>query len=273
MSQERLRELTEQGLALIGEGKFEEALQAAIEASALAPADAEPQIQRGIALSSLGRAAEADDAFKRALTLSPYSAKAHFNYAVHRFHQDDLEAARRLAEEAVQLDPNHASARELASQLGASAPTPSKPQELPAMAPYVPEPQAAPTVAPAPGQTHLVDFIGKLGEGWSFIGWGLSILNFAAMSGYVRLVSKYQPKDMAGFDSSVAKMAQDGMTSVVILALLASWGLIVIYTVLDIVDRRGSWLWVLPIGLCSCFIGWMMLPLYLLANRLTGPRR
>ncbi len=277
MSQDRVRELTELGMSLLAEGKYAEALDAASEATALAPTDSEPHIQRGIALSSLQRGAEADDAFKRALVLSPYSAKAHFNFAVHRFHQGEFQAARELAEEALQLDPNHASARDLANQLRGEAEVPAPAPEatyaeIPAMAPPPSDP--VPTVqGSAAPQAHVVDFIGKLGAGWRVAGWLLSVLNFSACAGYFRLAAKYQPETMADFDSKVSMMAKDPLTQVVMLSLLASWFLIVLYSVLDIVDRKQSWLWLIPIAGCSCFLGWMLVPVYLLANRTPPSRR
>lgn len=271
MSIERARELSREALALLGEGRFEEALARAEQAVALAPHDAEAHIQRGIALSSLGRAEDAERAFQDAQTYSPYSAKARYNHAVHRFQQDDLQGALNLADEAVKLDPRHESARTLRDQLReamglipASDPKP-RPQEAPAPVPMQPLPPD-PGAPYAPGRHQLL-FVEKLGPVWRFVGWALAALNLASNTVYTRLVSANVPRDAGFMDESVMRAARDPNLQMAIIGMLGSWVAIFLFTAFDIADKRASWLWLLPISVCSCMLGWLLLPIYLLTVR------
>lgn len=270
MSIERARELCREALALLGEGRFEEALARAEQAVALAPHDAEAHIQRGIALSSLGRADEAERAFQEAEKYSPYSAKARYNHAVHRFQQDDLQGALQLAEEAVKLDPRHESARVLRDRLREALGL------IPASDP-LPRPQAAPEPSPmqplsqldspyGPGRHQLL-FVERMGPIWRSLGWMLAGLNLLSNTVYYRLVAANVPRDAGFMDESVMRAARDPNLQMAIIGMLGSWVAIFLFTAFDIADKRASWLWLLPISVCSCMLGWLLLPLYLLSVR------
>jgi hypothetical protein len=43
---------------------------------------------------------------------------------------------------------------------------------------------------------------------------------------------------------------------------------IVIWSIMDLIDRRGNFIWLIPNVICSCCgFGWITLPIYILAGR------
>ncbi|MCB5187713.1 tetratricopeptide repeat protein [Methylobacillus caricis] len=83
------------GVALEGQGKYEEAVQSYRKALAINPSISEMHFNLGSALSQLGRDEEAITSYRRAIAISPGLAVAHFNLAT-------LLQKRRLLDEAIQ---------------------------------------------------------------------------------------------------------------------------------------------------------------------------
>jgi hypothetical protein len=62
--------------------------------------------------------------------------------------------------------------------------------------------------------------------------------------------------------------SQSGMMLVSRIAGFASLIGILIWSIMDILDRRGNFVWLIPNIICSCCgFGWITLPIYILAGR------
>ena len=81
------------------------------------PADGEPYYQLGLCLQSMGRLAEAEDAFAKATWSRPWQAAAAYGLAQLRGRAGDLDGAIRWTEEALAADARHATAGTLRAAL------------------------------------------------------------------------------------------------------------------------------------------------------------
>ena len=93
------------GVALEGQGKFEEAVQSYRRALAINPAISEMHFNLGSVLSQLGRDDEAMTAYQRAIAISPGLAVAHFNLAALLQKKQLLEDAIKHYQQAVVIEP------------------------------------------------------------------------------------------------------------------------------------------------------------------------
>lgn len=93
------------GVALEGQGKFEEAVACYRKTLQIDPRLAEIHFNLGVALANLGKSDEAIASYKRAIALKPNLAVAHFNLGIALQSQGRLEEAIASYREAIQLEP------------------------------------------------------------------------------------------------------------------------------------------------------------------------
>lgn len=238
--------------------------------------NADEALIRGIALSSLGRIAEASDAFAEAIRRAPNSHKARFNAAVHEFNAGNLAGARELAAQAIAIDPAHGSTRELAIKIEEAA----KPPRLEA------DPEAGVTVDAIPSSAAMyarpaddeepLPWIRDLGPRWVMIGLIIAGLSFLTFLGITAMAlasgSGAAPRTISEAVDAGSKAAQS-LQRVPAYQLLSLFDLImrmasIGWTVLDLVRRRGNFLWLVAVVPLSCLsFVWIGLPIYILFGR------
>jgi tetratricopeptide (TPR) repeat protein len=279
---------TEQATAAIQAGNFSEALDFVDRAIAETPSDSELQVLKGICLAQLQRNDEATAAFRQAITLSPYNAKAYYNLAVHQYQLGNKTEALAMATEAANTDIKHGGARKLietinADLAGTNAPKSVEPNPMdPLSAPIssMPEPaerprpvEPAPTVNyPRPGyggnaNDHSLAFVEKMGPGWLALGWLTVLLNLGYLAITVLLLMKFFPQGTTDQAAMQAEIQKDPLAMPGNILFLGGWMGAIVWTILDLVDRRGNFLWLLPQVLCSCCVGFITTPLYILVGR------
>ncbi len=254
---DRYAKAVEQATEALNSGRFEDALNEARGVLVLEPDHADATLLQAIALSQLGRTEEASAAFVRSVTLAPASAKARYNAAVHEFNAGNRDVALRLTNDALIIEPNHASAKDLQSRI-------TKDGSYPKL-----ETPGVQVVAPrGPG------FIDKLGQGWIAIGFTLSFVNAAASLGQTAMMSGSkayqelqvsQPKELSELIAKVSAITQE-VPALVPLGMLDYFLRIVllVFLVLDLNHRRGNYVWLVPLILAGCCgFSWVILPLYL----------
>lgn len=177
-----------------------------------------------------------------------------------------------MAMEAARLEPNNAGARDLILRIESES----------GMAPSgVPDPSGVPTPYASPQESyvrpgyepplHSIKFVENMGGGWLTIAWVLAVIDLGILAfsimAFVPLFGKFQG-DPKGMQLAMQHAIPIGVTIVSWVGKLGMLG----WLIVDIMDRRGNWLWVLPQVLCGfCGCGFLTLPIYLLAGR-TPPK-
>jgi len=110
---ERASALVQQGLQLIIQGRFLEALEAEEEALKLSPRDPNAHSYRGSALLQLGRANEALASYDQVLRLVPNAAVAHYNRANALNRLKRYDEALLSLKQAIKLQPKYTDALSL----------------------------------------------------------------------------------------------------------------------------------------------------------------
>lgn len=273
---EQVRAFLNQATEQISAGKFEEALAFLEQALVLDSNEAEGHILRGVCLANLGRNQEATTAFRQAVGLAPTNPKALYNLALHLQNQGQSEEAKGLAEAALQRDPNHEGARELLRRVApttfAAPPTPG----------YGPTP---PPSAPSPaghyyregyddrGPTHTLGWVENLGASWSMIGWAVVVIG-AVLSVYGLVVSwPLMNEIFANMNNpekvqEIVQKFQGGGGGVMTFLSYGSMAGAWIWMIIDIIDRRSSWLWLIPMMICCCCgFPWASMGIYMASGR------
>jgi len=254
---DRYAKAVEQATDALNAGRFEDALNEGLGVLALEPDHADAILLQAIALSQLGRAQEASAAFVRAVTLAPSSAKARYNAAVHEYNIGNRDVALRLTNDALIIEPGHASAKDLQNRITGDGSYPKL---------------EAPTVAPtAPAG---IGFISKLGGVWIGIGFFLSIANAATYLSQSAMMSgskAYQDLQNSPMKDPGEMMAKLTAITQEVPALVPLGSLdfvlrlvLLVYMVLDLNHRRGNYVWLVPLILAGCCgFSWAILPMYL----------
>ncbi|MFZ4507996.1 MAG: tetratricopeptide repeat protein [Fimbriimonas sp.] len=295
MSEEQSKSFVDQATQSIQAGQFAQALEFLEQAVALTPNDSEAYVLQGICLSQLGRADDATSAFRKAITVSPYNAKAYFNLAVHQYQIGDKVEALAMAEEAAKIDVKHANARALIEKIrsdsepkpaqAASAYNPADPLSAPqgSIPPRTERPAPGPSAPSAPGQPYTprggyeaapaggITFIQNMGPSWVLIGWVLALMSLVALglslSQMAPLISAAASGNSAQIETLSKQMQQNSNPLVQVLSYGSLFG-ILLWTIMDLIDRKGNFVWLIPQVLCSCCgFGWLILPIYILAGR------
>lgn len=298
MAQEQVQQFIDQATQSIQGQRFSEALELLDQAIAIEPDNADATLLRAICLSQTGQPVAANDLFGRAISLAPTSAKAHFNFAVHLYAQGMKREALQEARAALELDPQHASARDLSTRIEAefqqpvqgeyTAPPNNAAPGAPGGLPPQPFANQPPAVQPQQyyqqgyeaGPVHTIGFVEKLGKNWTLIGWGLAAIS---LLGLIFSILLYMPifqmamatagsnpnaNPAANQEQMVHQVRQSAFYIPAMMTFYGSWLLIVAYTIIDIIDRRGHFVWLLlqvPCTCCGC--GFISMPLYMLLGR------
>lgn len=297
MSEEQAKQFLEQATQSLQSGQFQQALDLIDQSIALKDGDSEAHVLRGIALSQLSQPDQATEAFRKAIMQGPYNVKAYFNLAVHYFALGQKAEALEMAHSAVRIDPKHAGARDLIIRIegetqAANAfqpPTTPDPSRIgdplappveggaPAPGPSAPYQQPVPPGGyTRPGYetsgTQSLQFVANMGKTWDAIGWGLIITSLVVLVASVALFFPIYA-EMFRNPENIQQMSTMGMgggaLSMVlqIVSWLASLGSLV-WMILELTNRRGNWLWLLPYILCCCCgFHWVVMGIYLLAGR------
>ncbi len=120
------------------------------------------------------------------------------------------------------------------------------------------------------GPEHSIPFVENLGKAWVGIGWGLAALS---LMGFIVGIIMFMGAFNAGLANDPQQMTQwmEGQNGLMWLSRIGGFGSllgILIWTIMDIIDRRGNFVWLIPNIVCSCCgFGWLTLPIYILAGR------
>ena len=140
-------------------------------------------------------------------------------------------------------------------------PAPGAPS--PAQNPYYKFPGAEPA--------HSLPFIETMGGVWTGIGWFLVIFDLAMFAAALAIFFPIMSEAMAGSGNPAQLQARiEAMPAATVLQIggWASKLLIIGYSILDIIDRRGNFIWLIPNVICTCCsFGWLTMPIYMLAGR------
>lgn len=285
-------QMIEQATQAVQSARYEDALALLDRALASDPDSSEICVLRGVSLSRLGRTDEATQAFETAISLAPHAARSYYNFAVHLYPIDKVRALE-MAREAVRLQRDHGAAADLVARLeretGAlhepppistpfSSPAGDQPQVPPESAPGGESAFSAPPTAgyyrgsyqDAEQPLHSIRFIEKMGFGWDIVGWLLTLLEAGSFVYSILEVPKIWAQVSNGmnpnnpFGSGQQVLGNPVLTSITLLIT----GLIMLWLILDISDRRGNWTWLVPFFLaCCCGTHWIVTAIYLFSGR------
>lgn len=270
MAEDQARQFIEQATQSLQGGQFNQALDLAEQAVAQSPDNPEAHLLRAIALSQSNQPQAATEAFGKAISLAPSSSKAYFNFAVHLYGLGQKAEALNAAQKASELDPAHAGARDLVGRIESesgltASQTPSAEAEYP---------RAVEGIRPGYDQPagHSIQWVEKMGPAWTGIAWlfaltSLLLLTYSVVVVFPVMFQHFGEKDPAVLQSAL----KDAMGPLAAVLSVLGWveklsGLA--WLMIDLADRRGQWLWVVPQVLCGCAgFNFLILPLYILAGR------
>lgn len=120
------------------------------------------------------------------------------------------------------------------------------------------------------GPEHTIPFVENLGKAWVGIGWLCAFGSLVAMVSYVIIVvSMVQTGNFN--DPTALEAAMKNQSGLMLLTQVSYYGSllgILVWSIMDIIDRRGNFIWLIPNIICSCCaFGWLTLPIYILAGR------
>lgn len=260
----------------IQSGQFNEALEMANQAIMLDSSNAEAYLLRAIAQSQTNQPEAATQSFMESIRLAPESPKAHFNLAVHYYQQGKKDLALESAKGAINADPNHPGARDLVQrieqELGLTqTQIPGNTAENPYATPNAAYMRNQGTAANYSSNEHSVAFVENMGAKWVTLGWGLiasSIVLFIismAMQGSMLMQMFSDPEGFNRTSSAMGMSASSIFMSIVSMILKVC---ILTWTALDIADRRGNWVWMVPQVLCCCCgLEFIPMAIYIAAGR------
>lgn len=231
-------ELLEQAQKEIDLKNFGVALEHIDKAIDIAPNESNAYVLKGIVMSQTDREYDAQSAFEKAIETDAQNALAFANYAMHLYQSRSRDKALVMAEAALQIDPENSTAQEIQSLLKES------------------EPIMADRILTADGdvlvEEHRIRMIKRLGTiKWTKIGWAIFALALAVITatGYMTLsiINEHKSMSKGELDIKVLLNAVEQAygywyTLLRILDPLARAGALA-WTVLDIMDRKRSWLW------------------------------
>jgi len=265
MSDDRVRVLIETATNALKQFKFAEALENLDEAAKVDPNCAEVYELRGIAFAEIGRGEAAIESVRKATMLAP-SAKNFYNLAVLQYEIGDNGLAYDSVRAALELDPKHLSAKKLLRRIGGGkGGDPSFATAQGAVRP----PQMSKRTKYGFGKKHLFEVFGEHQREWTNMGWaivGLAIVasilikvNFPLVAPKVpdmkNLLAGYKPANTPAAFLTIAYF---------VTMILAS----MIWTSVDLIDRRGRALWMVPMMLgCFMFIPFLPQALYMVVGR------
>lgn len=264
---EQVEQFVQQAIQALNDRNYNQVIELTGQAIAANPARADAYILRGIALAQTNQPDAATQAFRQSISLDPTNAKAYYNLATHQYQIGERLEALAMAREALRLDTGHTAARDLIVTLeqesgGASSAAP------PPTAPTYGTPYERPGYA-APAGTGSLAFVEKMGGAWvaiAWVTWAVYLLSQIYTGFAVFDMIQAMLADPSK-DPNVTMQAWQSKQGVLyVIAQIVSWLgwlVAVVWTAMDIMNRRGNWLWMIG-SVCCAVIG---LPLYLALGR------
>ncbi len=148
---------------------------------------------------------------------------------------------------------------------------PAPPTAVPNVPPQVPSMVQNPYAKAAyDGPEHTIPLVENMGKAWVTIGWLMALLSLVGGICFALImVNVFQSgnfNDPTSMESAMRE--QSGLMLVTNLSFYGSLLGIMVWSIMDIIDRRGNFVWLIPNIICSCCgFGWITLPIYILAGR------
>ena len=264
MSSKSTRQTIDQGVAALQAGKYQEALRLLDIAIEQQPENGELYGLRAIAFAQVGRAEAATESFLKACKLDP-TAKTYYNLAVHQHNIGEKAAALETAQRCLFLDPQNKEANGLLATMTAE----SEQVQFSAKGVSLDPTLLAKKRRYGFGRKHLFAVLAENQEPWVALGWtivGFSIVATILMKLYFPLVAPAHPdpkNPLLGYKPG-SSLSSFALIAFFLTTILSS----MIWTSLDLIDRRGRALWMIPMMLC-CFLFLPFIPqsLYMYVGR------
>lgn len=219
------------------------ALDLAEQALLLSPGMGDAENLRGVALSLIGQPRAAEEAFSKAARAMPGLAKPLYNLAVHFYGLGRKQEALAWAEKALEREPGHALAFSLQALIQDGS-------EGLAQAPH-PDFTMLALEEDAFEGPFKNEWLRENQATWMAIGWTLAAGNLVAMA--------FVMTTRTGSESSAPLL--------LFWLMLGSYAFTLIYVLVDVLGRDRSKLWIALFATVACFLGWALLPLYLLTSK------
>jgi tetratricopeptide (TPR) repeat protein len=228
--------------AMAAENRHSEALAHLNVCLRLEPKSGEALLLRGVTYYKLDRALAALDDLQRAVKLLPGDARARSNLAVVLYEIGRLPAAREAAEAALALDPTDPTALGVRRQLE--------------------EDETQGTF------WHQFPWLARHERLWTSVGLLLFALGIAVTVALAVVVpfTPPDPNQSNPLNASIPKT--DSVSLTAIFGWLAVCSVSIVWLVVDMVDRRSRFLWLMPQVVCGiCGAPWVPLGIYLWIGR------
>lgn len=268
---EQSSQFIQQATQALQDGNFQAAIELVDQALASEPNNSDALVLKGIAQAQSNQPDAASQSFRSAISADPSNPKAYYNLATHLYQVNQKAEAIAMAQEALRIDPRHAAARELLTLLEQEQTGAGQPIETPGGTTAPTTPYVRPGYdQKAPGS---VAFVEKMGKNWTAIGWTLSLMSLAV---FIFALATLLPMYIEMFSDmskaqTVAQQMQSRLGPGYYILSIVGWIIrigVIGWSILDMVNRRGNYLWLIAILPCSCCgMEWLTLPLYLLLGR------
>ena len=263
------------GIALSQTGQPDGASEAFRKAISLAPYNPKAYYNLAVHSYAQGQKAEALEMAREAVRLDTKHSGARdlvTRIEAESMPNADVRAPRveePLAPSGMEPPPGTGVAPPSTGQPGTPGPAPGSPYQAP---PSAQQQQGYYRPGYETGGVHSMQFVANMGKTWDTIAWGLIVVSLLVFVGSLAL---FMPVYMEMFRNpeNMSRMGTMGLgggaLSIVLqivswLATLAS----LVWMILELSDRRGPWLWLLPYILCCCCgFHWVVMGIYLLAGR------
>jgi tetratricopeptide (TPR) repeat protein len=257
--------MLQQATDSINSGNFNEALEQARGILVSDPTNGDAKLIEAISLSQLKNSRDASEAFAESIRLMPTSVKARFNAAVHEFNYGNVGEARILAKEASSLDPSHEGTKTLIQQMG---------PEQPIGQPDVSYPRMGSAAMEVPNEG--IAFIRENPGRWTAIGWAICALTFCFFVFFWATIfphfNEFMEAAKSGNQDASRNVAMKISNPVLSFGPYIIILLNIVWMIMDIIHRKGSFLWLIahiPCSCCGTILGgnFITLPLYMLFGR------
>ncbi|MFN7172858.1 MAG: tetratricopeptide repeat protein [Fimbriimonadaceae bacterium] len=272
MSAESANQFVEEAKQAFLSQSYDRSLELANQAIDLDPNLAEAFLIRALSLSNLGQPQAASESFQMAKQLDPYNPKPYYNYSVHLYQLGEKNLALAEVRQAISRDPNYASAKEFEAKLELELGIRTESETVTAATTSgeaIPPPQFYSNQAAYSGQDiGSVPFVQNMGKKWDYIGWGIAIASILYLIISVVMVAGQFTSLIENPDAMMEMM----FTGNYVVISLLGYGIMFAmlgWAILDILNRRTSWAWLILIVVlgCCCGMGFVALPIYLVATR------
>ncbi len=269
MSNEQSQSFIEQATQSIQGGQFSQAIELLDQAIAINPMSADAYLLKGVALAQMSSPDLATESFQKAIGIEPDNAKARFNLAVHFSRIGQKQGALTEAREALRVDPNHAGARDLVTQLeaemGVAASTPSAPDGAPPIQgatgstyqsnPYQSGPTASYNREGYAPKVHTLPFVERMGSTWTTLGWiftGIALLIFVLSLSKIPVQYNLMQEAMKNPNRPPTPPPTTIFDLILQIFSVLNWICSITWIIMDIVDRKRNWLWLVLYCICCC---------------------